>query len=369
MREPYRVIVWGPGTLGRVNLRNVLVLPEFELAGVLVYSEAKEGKDAVDLVPGLKLESTGVTATRDQEAILAMDADVVLHTPTDRGDFSSREDIVRLLESGKNVITALPYHFPQLRGPELVERLEEACNKGGTSFHATGSDPGFIGERLVITLTGICNEIEHIKLEEFFNVGKISREGLTRVGFGSRPENAGNITHLAKWSDNYLRQVVAHAGVALGVDFDRIEQRTETRVTPDDLSLEFMDVKAGTIGAITNSWTGYAGDKPFYTLNTYWYMSEATQPFKLPFDADHFWRISVEGRPSVRLSMEMKASVEHDTTLYEGDPTSPDMMASAVPMVQAIPVVCSAPPGIVQSSVWAHWMQDLRGLANQELPS
>ena len=117
MRNPYRVIIWGPGTLGRVNLRNVLVLPEFELAGVLVYSEAKEGKDATDLVPGLELESAGVAATRDQEAILAMDADVVLHTATDRGDFSSQEDIFRLLESGKNVITRPPVPLPPVARP------------------------------------------------------------------------------------------------------------------------------------------------------------------------------------------------------------------------------------------------------------
>ena len=45
MSKPYRVIVWSPSNLGSACIREILRLPDFELVGVLGYSEAKHGKD------------------------------------------------------------------------------------------------------------------------------------------------------------------------------------------------------------------------------------------------------------------------------------------------------------------------------------
>jgi len=107
--------------VGSALLRRVIRKPEFELAGVLAWSESKVGKDAGDLVG---LGPTGITVTGDPEEIYALDVDCVLHTPKDPGDFRSDGEIIRLLESGKNVITALPYQWPELRGEEIVKKLE-----------------------------------------------------------------------------------------------------------------------------------------------------------------------------------------------------------------------------------------------------
>ncbi len=39
------MVVWGPGVLGTLLLREIGKLPELELVGVLAYSEAKDGVD------------------------------------------------------------------------------------------------------------------------------------------------------------------------------------------------------------------------------------------------------------------------------------------------------------------------------------
>ena len=62
-----RVIQWATGEVGKLTLREIIRNPELELVGVYVYSEAKDGKDAGDIVG---LEPVGVTATRDRDAIL-----------------------------------------------------------------------------------------------------------------------------------------------------------------------------------------------------------------------------------------------------------------------------------------------------------
>ena len=63
----HRVILWGPGQMGIGALRAVIQHPGLELVGLVVHSEAKEGRDAGDLCG---LPPTGIIATRDIDAAL-----------------------------------------------------------------------------------------------------------------------------------------------------------------------------------------------------------------------------------------------------------------------------------------------------------
>src|SRR3954451_12606027 len=67
--KPLRVVQGETGTVGAGAMRGVISHPELELVGVRVYSEAKAGKDAGELCG---LPPTGVIATRDIDAILAL---------------------------------------------------------------------------------------------------------------------------------------------------------------------------------------------------------------------------------------------------------------------------------------------------------
>lgn len=87
---PYKVVQWATGGVGIWSLRKIIDHPDLELVGVLVYSADKEGMDAGDLCGRPK---TGIRATRSREAILALDADVVIHTPKLPDD----DDVVALL--------------------------------------------------------------------------------------------------------------------------------------------------------------------------------------------------------------------------------------------------------------------------------
>lgn len=132
-RLPTRVIQWGTGAVGSLTLKQIIEDPELELAGVLVYSDAKVGKDAGELAG---LATTGILATKNRVEILALDADVVIHTPLAPSMAEMDQDVLDLLSSGKNVISTAGYFAPQVRGQELVDRINEACCMGGgTSLH------------------------------------------------------------------------------------------------------------------------------------------------------------------------------------------------------------------------------------------
>src|SRR4029077_12790138 len=70
----YRVIQWGTGNVGTHALRAIIERTDMELVGLRVYSPDKVGKDAGEVVGA---SPTGVLATDDVDAILALDADCV----------------------------------------------------------------------------------------------------------------------------------------------------------------------------------------------------------------------------------------------------------------------------------------------------
>src|SRR5262249_48342433 len=97
-RDPYRIVVWGPGGVGRACLRELVKRSDCRIAGVLAYSPEKDGKDVGDLIDDAPI---GVKVTTDKEAIFALDADAVLWAGTLPFDAEGMErDVVRLLESG-----------------------------------------------------------------------------------------------------------------------------------------------------------------------------------------------------------------------------------------------------------------------------
>ena len=93
-----KVIQWSTGNVGRYAVRSIVGHPELELVGLFVSSEAKEGKDAGEHAGNYQV---GEKATRDMDALLAMDADCVCYT-ADPGmrPGEAVEDMAKRLASG-----------------------------------------------------------------------------------------------------------------------------------------------------------------------------------------------------------------------------------------------------------------------------
>ena len=100
MTTPLRVIQWTTGNIGRRSLASIVSRPDLELVGVFAHGADKVGVDAADLA-GLN-EKTGIKATNDIEALIALKPDACVYNPL----WSSTDELVRLLESGINVCTS-----------------------------------------------------------------------------------------------------------------------------------------------------------------------------------------------------------------------------------------------------------------------
>jgi len=378
MRKPYRVIVWGPGSIGRACLRELARRKEFEVAGVLGFSSHKVGLDAGELI-GRK--PMGIKVTADKEAIFAMDADCVLWTgtfpSTDELANEMEEDVLRLLKSGKNVVTPAAFHYIHSQSPEYIKKFEDACREGNTCFHGTGENPGFWLERVALTLTGVCNDVDHIKLDEYADcaLGGMSTEILNAIGFGMPENQAAEIANVlgVTWSRHHFVESINFASKSLyGQHVDRFEFTPRFYLAEEDIILDTgkgdginMVIPAGCVKAMTHRFQGFVGNDKLLSITVNWFLMPRTSPFGDKKDST--WDIEIEGKPtSLKCSFSAMASFKNNLERYPGDPTSPTWYATITPLIQAIPIVCSHEPGIVYASVFASSAPDLRMLETRK---
>ena len=87
------------------------------------------------------------------------------------GEDGGIDDFCRMLAAGIDVVTtSVPgLVHPAAFDPKRVARLEEACRKGGATLYASGIEPGFAGDQLVLTLATLTHKIRSVRTQEIFS--------------------------------------------------------------------------------------------------------------------------------------------------------------------------------------------------------
>lgn len=356
MTRPYRIAFWGPGHVGGTALRLAYGRPEFEVVGAFVFTPEKNGRDVGELVG---IGAIGVNATTSKEAFFALEADAVLHSPQPSADDTEMvDDVVALLESGKNVISVASFFYPHMRGAAVVERLEAACRAGGTSLHGTGIHPSFMLERLAPTLSGLATDIAHVQLTEVVDCEHmIAVSPLARsiVGWGFDPEDINPSTLGGMVPDVMYRDSIGYLGRLLyGATPDQIRIERDYRCITADESTEIggLVIEKGTALTVIHHHEGWIGDHKFCTTQEFWYLGAVNHPFpEMPTGSNYI--IEIDGSPArLRLQMDAISSMP--------DSTPVTTYITATPLLQSVIPVCKAEPGIVYHRPSPHWAADFR---------
>jgi 4-hydroxy-tetrahydrodipicolinate reductase len=331
----YRVIQWATGNIGTRALTAALADPNLEVVGVRVYDPAKVGRDIGELAG---LAPVGVAATDDVDALVTLDADCVLHMPS-RPDV---DEVCRLLESGKNVVTTCSelFHPHRSQPPDVVARLEKACADGGVSLHGTGSSPGFITETLPLALLSMQRSLHRLVIDEFADMSHRASPKLIFevMGFGREPgpvdqRRAGHLSRSFGPSFEAL-------GDAVGIPIDEVDARTEVAVTRKPTTIAAGDIAAGRIAAQRTVLTARSGGVDRFVFNATWYCSTDLDPeWELGATG---WRVTVDGDAPFAIEMPF--------------PIEPEQMGATTPgytahrPVNVVAAVCQAPPGFVSTT-------------------
>jgi hypothetical protein len=160
-------------------------------------------------------------------------------------------------------------------------------------------------------------------------------------------------------AENYLKQPIQFVADQLGITLDRIERKSQHRVTSSAIKTPAITIEPGTVGCVSYAWTAYVAGQPFYTTEVYWYLGKAMRPEAAK--GDDFWTIEIEGRPSLRVSVESQASFAQNLYIRPDEPSPPGYISTVAAMLQAVPAIIDAPPGLLLPALpQFHWKPDLR---------
>lgn len=336
----YRVIQWSTGNVGIFSLRCIIGHPELELAGVWVHSNAKSGRDAGELCGR---EPVGVRATNDAEALLALDADCVCYSATaDMRPFEAVEDMCRILASGKNVVSSsvVGLVHPKSLNPQMTTQLEDACRSGGTSFLTSGIDPGFANDSLPLALSGLCERWEEIRIQEIINYATYDQPRVLFdiMGFGKPLDHTplllapGSLTFAWGGTVRLLAE-------GLGVELDEIREVHERRPAQRMLEIGAHKVEPGTMAALRFEVQGIVDGRPAIIVEHVTRLDDDLAP-EWP-SGNGSYRVLIRGVPSMRCEFEFED--EH------GDHAVGGVVLTAGRLVNAIPAVCEAAPGLLSA--------------------
>ena len=340
----HRVVVWGTGNVGKPAIRAVVANRLLELVGVIVSNPAKVGRDAGELAG---IAPTGVLATDDVAAVLAMRPDAVVYTATgDTRPADAIDDVIRALAAGANVVTTAIYPLlhPPSAPPELRERFLEACHAGGgTSIFVSGIDPGWAVDLLPLVLSGVAGRIDEIRCREIFNYATYDQEHAVRnlIGFGRSLDETPPMLYPASL-DLIWGAMVRTLADGLGVTLETVRHVIERRPLERTIDTPEMGVfEAGTQGAFRFEVQGIVDGRPRIICEHVTRIDDTIAPdWPRPPDGQRgSYAILIEGDPRFEVAIMLHGA--------GGSPAEAGNATAVGRIVNAIAAVCAAAPGIL----------------------
>ena len=288
-----RVIQFSTGNVGVHALRSLIQRPDVELVGVHASSPTKVGRDAAELC-GLA-EPTGVLATDDVDALVALGADCVVYTSqAESRPVEAIAELTAFLRAGTNVVaTSLVWLiYPPHADAWLREPLLEACLAGGTTMYVNGIDPGFAGDMLAFAALSLTERAETIHVQEICDYGSYDDAEFTGVsfGFGLAAGAPPPMIFLPGVISSIWGGTVMLLADELGVVVDELRESHESWITPAAIDCTMMRVEPGHVAGVRFAVTGIVDGREAIVLEHVNRLTDAAAPE---------WPKPPDGRPGV----------------------------------------------------------------------
>ena len=333
----YRVIQWATGTVGVHAVPAIAAHPDLELAGLWVHSATKAGRDAGEICG---VGDLGVTATHDADALLGSPADCVCYTAnSDLRPGEVIDDLCRILESGKNVVNTsyVPLLFPKAAGPGVGDRLQAACQAGSSSIYTSGIDPGYGNVGVAIGALAMCKDVQVVRMMEIVNYDTWNNPFtmFEIMGFGKPDEShslllAPGSTALA-WGP-----VIEMVAAALDVELEAITEWHEVIYADEGFDIASGHIAKGTVSGMRFEIRGVVGGRTRLIVEHVTRLRDHDAP---DWPQGQGYRVLIDGEPCVKVDLEVSSHV--------GDHNHAGCLATAMHVINAIPHVCEAAPGVL----------------------
>ena len=290
MSNTIRVIQYGLGPIGSAMARHVVEREGLELVGGVDIDPAKVGRDVGEVID---LGHPLGFAVAEKLAQVKAEADVVLHTTSSYFD-QFKDQIIEILEAGLDIVsTAEELSFPWLAHPQEAAEVDAVARRVGKTVLGTGVNPGFIMDTLPLSLTAICQRVDHISVTRVINASTRRGPFQAKIGSGLTVDEfkarmaAGRMGHVG------LPESMGMVFHTLGKELTRYEASVEPVVADRPVKTEYFEVQPGRVKGLRQVARGYSDAGEFVTLT-----------FLAALDAeDEGDTIQITGKPDLEVKL------------------------------------------------------------------
>jgi len=336
--------VWSTGGVGSIAIDGIRRRPDLELVGVWVHSPDKAGRDAGELAG---IDRLGVAATTDADALIALAPDCVVYAASGpERDAGAVPDYLRLLKAGINVVSTSSIGLvypPCYYAADWLAQLEAAAKAGGTSFYVSGIFPGFASDQLALLMTTQSKNIRtitatEVALNDHYPVADVMMDGM---GFG-RPLDFEPMLKTPGFIELAWKAPIHLIARGLEVEVEEIRGSLDRRLTDRDIEVAFGTIEAGTCGAVRTRAAGVVHGREAIIIDHIIRMGRDVAPDWLTSEFDATYRVDIEGDPDIHCAMTLGEAEGHGAGHAA-------MAATAMRVVNSIPFVVDAAPGLLSS--------------------
>src|SRR4051812_3562635 len=330
--ERIRVIQWTTGNIGKRSLHAIIGRSDMELVGVYAHGADKVGVDAAELADWP--EPTGVTATNDIEALIALKPDACCYNPL----WHDIDELTQLLEAGVNVCSSAAWITGGKQTPEDLDRIRKACETGNSTIFGSGAHPGMTN-MVGMVLSGSCERVDEIRITESVDCSTYESAGTqTAMGFSQDPDTPGLAESVRRESEVFAESAAMMAD-AIGAKLDRMTFDVTFTAATGDSDLGFMQIPKDTVGGVYGYHRGWVGDRNVVSVGFNWTMGSHVVP---PKPLAHGHVIQVFGVPNMRTVLHCLPRRDGPGGGFMGL----GMIYPAMRVPTALPAVVAAEPGI-----------------------
>jgi 4-hydroxy-tetrahydrodipicolinate reductase len=325
-KGPIKVLHYGLGPIGAAVVRQVAARRGFTIVGAVDIDPAKAGRDLGDIAAAgrpLKIKVSNdakktIKATRPDVVVLCTVSSLKKVTPQILEILSLKVPIVSTTEE---------LAYPTKGNLKYFAVIHAAAKKAKVAVVGTGVNPGFTMDALPITLTGVCERVDSVRVDRIQDA-RVRRlpfqqkigAGLTREQFQKKVDDT-SVRHVG------LAESVSMIADAMGWKLDKITDEIHPKIATETVASEFLAVDPGYVCGIVQDGIGYRKGQPVITLHMEAYLGAP----------ESFDQVDIAGSPNIRSKI---AGGVH------GD------VATASITVNSLPKILEVAPGV-------HTMRDM----------
>ena len=312
--------MYGLGPIGAAVARQVASRKGFQIVGAVDIDRGKVGLDlgqVIGLDKKLRVRITNdaagaIKTGRPDVAVLCTSSSLKKVMPQIEGILKKRVAIVSTTEE---------LSYPVGKNRTLAKKIDALAKKARVAVVGTGVNPGFAMDALPITLTGICERVDSIRVDRIQDARSRRLPFQQKIGSGLNKEQFaqkvkdGSVRHVG------LAESVTMIAESMGWKLDKVTDEIHPKIADKGVESDLIAVDPGYVCGIVQDGVGYMKGKPVVTLHMEAYLGAPES-----YDA-----VTIEGNP--RITQKIAGGLHGD-------------VATASITVNSIPKILRVSPGL-----------------------